>query len=357
MAAPVWQSGSALVYEISASGALRIDVGAKVSNANAVDEIMGAGIRSWMLYNEATRILTLTDAPIVREDEVIVVRFRASNADGSTDADFKITLKGSVLASLHNSLFFKECLNYETGRVEVQGAENIITEMTDNDYSTFSRETDINIDMSDSAGNPTAFDYIFIKYKGDLTQYTGTVSGGQGSGFTRLLPETLKNFEGAVVSMEINGFKHDLFPLPAGQTATSVRMEFAGSGLEIYALMLLELGQEIDANDSFTGFSYKLVDRSGDIAITPGGRGRRSPPIGNARWKLEYTFRMLRDTVRMNIFRAWAHQYPNCVFAPEPSRDPDWVFPAYFPALIMGGEYFTEVKSNGELVAFEVAEQ
>ena len=185
MAAPVWQSGSALEYEIDAGAAATIDVGARVSGADRVEEVFGAEIRSWMSYDEAMQVLTLTDAPIIRDDEVIVVRFRAWDTDDSSEADFVITLKGSVLASLHNSLFFKDCVNYEGNRVEIRGTSTKISEITDNDYETYSAETDIDVNMSDAAGNPTAIDYVFIKYKGDLTEYTGTPSGGSGSAFTR----------------------------------------------------------------------------------------------------------------------------------------------------------------------------
>ena len=357
MAAPVWQNRASFAFNINAGEDLRIDVGARVSGADSIEEVFGAEITSWMDYDEQTRILTLTDAPIIRYDEAIEVRFRAWNPDGSSEADFVITLKGSVLASLHNSLYFKECLNYEDGRVRVQGRTTEITEMTDNDYNTYSTRTDININMSDSDGNPTAIDYIFVKYKGDLRQYTGTPIGGIGSGFTRDVPTTIKTIEGAVISLEVNDWKHDLYPLPTRQTANSVRMQFVGTGIQIYALMLLELGQEVEADESYTQIGFNLVDRSGSIVFTPSGRGSRLPPIENARWKWEYTFTMRRDTERMNAFRRWVEENPNCVFAPGASRDPEWVFPAYFPVLTIAGEYFTQIKPNGELVSFQIFEQ
>ena len=93
--------------------------------------------------------------------------------------------------SLHNSLFFKNPLNSLPGRVERRGTSTIVNEMTDNDYRTFSLQTDVDMDVSDADGNATAIDYIFIKSQ-NLDNYAFTPSGGAGSGFTgRSMPESV----------------------------------------------------------------------------------------------------------------------------------------------------------------------
>ena len=51
--------------------------------------------------------------------------------------------------------------------------------------------------------------------------YSITPSGGTGSGFMdREIPETTKNIGGGEVSTVVNGFTHDLYPLPSRITAT-----------------------------------------------------------------------------------------------------------------------------------------
>ena len=359
VAPPVWQTGAALEESVDAGESTTIDIGAKVSGEDTIEEVFGVSLRRWLSFGESTNILTITDAPTVRKDTEITLRFRAGNDDGTRDADLTLTLNGSVLASLHNSLYFYECRNYndDNDRITVRGATTTVPEMVDNDYSTYSDEDDVDVNIADADGNATTVDYVFVKYKGTLTSYTVTPTGGTGSAFTRTVPTTIENFEGAEVSLEINGWKHDLFPLSSEITATSVRLQFTGTNLEVYALMLLELGQEIEANESYTNFGFNLVDRSGSIVRTPGGRGRRLPSLANARWKWEHNLTMIRDTVRMNQFRQWVDDNPNCVVSLEFSRDPEMVYPAFFPSLSMDGGYFTDVKSNGEQVSFSVAER
>ena len=354
---PVWQTGSALEASVDAGESTTIDIGAKVSGEDEIEEVFGVLLQSWLSYDPTTKILTITDAPVVREDIAFTVRFRARNSDGARAANFVLTLNGSVLASLHNTLFFKECVNYEDGRVEVRGSSTVVSEMTDNDYNTYSDEDDIDIDMSDADGNATAIDYVFIKYKGTLTSYTFTPSGGSGSSFTRTVPTTTKNIRGSDVDLAVNGWKHDLFPVATQRTATSVRMQFTGTNLEIYALALLEKGVEIDANASYTDIGFDLVDRAGRIDIGPGGRGSRHPGVGAERWKWEYAFSAILDLEKAQAFRAWAKQNPNHWFVPAFSLDPEQVFPAYLPALTLPSEPLNEVKRNGEVLQISVAEQ
>ena len=256
---PVWQSGSALTSTIEAMQDARINIRALVPNADTIEVI--AGLEAWMAFDGTT--LILTDAPILEMDTEFKVVFRAMNTDGSRKANFMITVPRSNLVTLHNSLFFKEPLNYEDGRVALRGTPTKIIEMTDNDYETFSRAANVDIDMSDSGGNATPVNYVVIKYKGDLKTYRFTPTGGTGSGFTRTLPSEITTYEGGSVSVDVNGFKHDLFPLPTQVTATSVHIEFIGTDVEIYALMLLELGIEIDANLDYLDMSFDKVDRVG----------------------------------------------------------------------------------------------
>ena len=71
------------------------------------------------------------------------------------------------------------------------------------------------------------------------------------------------------MSLEVNGFKHDLYEVPSAVTATSVRIQFVGSNLKIYALMVLELGLEI-SRESRLG---------SDITAEGGSDGSDSPEL------------------------------------------------------------------------------
>lgn len=356
---PTWQTGSALKRTINAGETAQVNVGALVTDADKIEEIFGLQFR-WMEYNESTKILILREAPIVRADTVIRIRFLARNEDGETPGDYVITLKGSVLASLHNSLFFEEPLNYEpeSGRVTRRGTTIVVTELTDNDYTTFSPHTDFNINMADAQGNPTAIDYIFIKAKGSNIVYSITPTGGRGSGFTnRQMPEKIKNISGGEVSTIVNGFTHDLYPLPERITASSVRLQISGTNLQIYAVMLLKLGWELEANNKFTDMRFEKVDRAGKLDDSPDGAIERVHVLGAERFKWEAQYTVIVEGSDVDEFMDWTEANLNFGFAREFSRHPADVYPAFFPTFEMPNGYIGLVKSVGETIQFGVAEQ
>ena len=354
---PVWQTGTALARSISAGESATLNIGALVSDADEIEEIFGMQFR-WMEFDESTNRLILTDAPIIGEDTDIRIRFIARNAEGEEPADVIITLNASVFATLHNTLFFEEPINYLPGRVQRRNASTIVTELTDNDYKTFSTHTDFDINIADASGNPTVFNYIFIKAKGRNIRYAITPTGGIGDGFTnRLIPETIKNVGGGAVSTIVNGFTHELYPLPSRVTATSVRLQISGTNLEIYAVMLLKLGWELDANGDFIGMEFDRVDRTGQLSETPDGTIEREQVLGAERFKWEGQYTAIVEGSDVDEWMDWTEANLNCVFAREFSRHPQDVFLAFFPALEMPNNYLGLVKSIGETIQFGVAEQ
>ena len=354
---PVWQTGNALRRTISAGETATVDIGALVSDAEEVDEIFGVQYQ-WMEWNEATQILTLKDAPIVREDTDIKIRFLASNVDGDTPADYIITLNSSVLASLHNTLFFEEPLNYEPGRVQRRNSNTVVTELTDNDKTTFSTHTDFDIDMADAQGNPTAFDYVGIIAKGENIRYSITPIGGSGTGFSnRNIQETVKNIGGKSVSTIVDGFTYELYPLPSRVTATSIRLQINGTNLEVYAVMLLKLGWEFDANSQFMDMEFDRVDRTGQLSETPDGTIERDQVLGAEPFKFEAQYTIRLESEEVDEWMDWAEANVNCGFAREFSRQPQDMFLAFFPTLEMPNGYLGLVKSVGETVEFGIAEQ
>ena len=346
---PVWQTGSAMKQTINAGESATVDIGALVKGAKKIEEIFGLQFH-WMDYNEATKLLTLTDAPIVREDTDIRIRFVAENDNGEMPADYIITLKGSVLASLHNMLFFEEPLNFELGRITRRGTDIIVPELTDNDKTTFSTHTDFDINIADANGDPTAFDYVLIIATGSNLRVSITPTGGSGTGFAnRVVPQTIKNIGGGEVSKVVNGLLYDLYPLPQRVTATNVRLRLNGTNIEVYAVMLLKLGWELDANSEFIDMEFDRVDRAGILSETPDGSIKRSQVLGAEGFKWEGQFTAVVKGADVDEWMDWTEANINCAFAREPSRHPQDVFLAFFPSLEMPNGYLGLVKSIGRL--------
>ena len=350
---PVWQTGSALESSVDALESRRINIAGLVSNADKIEVV--AGFEEWFEFDG--KFLIITEAPIFREDTEFRIYFVATNDDGARRGIYRLIVNGSKLATLHNSLFFKEPLNYQPDRVSMHGTATKIVEMIDNNYHTFSQADDIDVDMADSGGNATRIHYVFIKYKGDLREYEFMPTGGSGSGFTRTIPQTIDTDEGGETDLAVNGFKHDLYPLPAEVRATSVRMQFRGTDVEVYALMLLELGFEIDANTDYQEIRFDKADRVGGSQRLGSGNTGRVRSIGAERWKWEYQLSARLKRAKAKRLYYWMEQNPNFTFAIEFSRHPDRIYPAYWGALDVQGQYFTRVKGNGDLIQFRVSEQ
>ena len=268
------------------------------------------------------------------------------------------------VASPHNALFFKECVNYIGGGVRVKKHGNpsqIIRSVADNDYGTFSQEKDYTVDISRN-GAATRVDAFFVKCKG-VSRHSGTPSGGSGSGWTHVtVPATVRNYEGRSVSTTVAGFQHHLLLLDSHFTAKTVRLQFQGSGVRIYEVMLLEFGLEIDANGDFTEIAPDFVDRSGEIRSGPGGRLSYGAPIGAGRdtWEIAYGVAVVPGKTLLQTpqaFLYWRSENRNHVHAMEPSRFPWRLFPATFVGDRVPVRYRTDDKTAGEILSFSVAER
>ena len=136
---------------------------------------------------------------------------RGRNSEGAGEASRPVT-QNTPIASLHNALFFKECVNYfdRGARVSVHGnPSELVRAVADNNYKTFTREKDLVINIA-VGGQPTRVDAILVKGKG-ITRHSGTPTGGSGSGWTDVdLPSTVKNWEGTDINTTVLGFQHHL---------------------------------------------------------------------------------------------------------------------------------------------------
>ena len=107
---------------------------------------------------------------------------RGLTNNGPGNASSPLTLR-TPIASLHNALFFKSCVNYfdDGARVSVHGDPiNLVRAVADNNYKTFTREKDLALNIAVN-GKPTRVDAIFVKGI-DIEGHSAAPMGGSGSG-------------------------------------------------------------------------------------------------------------------------------------------------------------------------------
>ena len=288
---------------------------------------------------------------------------RGRNSEGAGDASHPVT-QNTPIASLHNALFFKACVNYfdDGARISEHGnPSNIIRAVGDNNYQTFTREKDMVLNIAVN-GQPTRVDAIFVKGI-DIEGHSAEPTGGTGVGYNnRMMPLVVKNWEGTEVSTVVAGFQHDLYLLDSHFTATSVRMTFTGANAKITEIMLLEFGLEIDSNADFTQINPDFVDRSGVVHPDAGSGIAYSPSIGNGRdkWEIDYVVKVVPGKTLLETpeeFLYWRSENRNHVHAQEPSRKPWRIFPAVFLKKRVPVRLRTDDKLAGEVLNFRVAEQ
>ena len=287
---------------------------------------------------------------------------RAKRADGTTGSAAQVTGR-TPIASLHNTLFFRDCVNLRDDgeRITEHGdSTNILRAAADNDLETFTTETDIDIDISDGT-DATRVDAVLVISEG-VTRYEGVATGGTGSGWTaRTIPDSVENWEGATVSTVIDGVQYDLYLLDTHFTATSVQVTFTGSNIKVYEVMLLEFGLELDANGDFTEINPDKVDRTAVLHQGVTGSIERETGIGEReKWETDFAAKFVAGRTEIeqsDVFLKWRENNLNFVFAQEYSRYPARVYPASFmltrvPVRLRGND-----KNLGDVVQFKIGER
>ena len=354
---PTWQTGSALESSIEALETTRINIANLVDRANTIEAV--GGLQPWLEFDGTD--LIVSEAPILRKDTEFRVTLKATNDDGSRKAVFILTGNASKLAMLQSTLFFKPSITYDGDRVTVHGASTIIREMTDNNYETYSSASDVEINTADADGNPTTIHFIALKTK-KVERYSFFPSGGTGTGFTnRAMPTHFVATGGEAIPTIVNGYQHELYPLPEPVTATEVRLQFHGTDIEIYAVMILNLIKEIRDGD-FLDILPDKVDRTGEIIEFPDGGVDRGNVIGAERWKweTEYVLEVLPEGTAFETVtevRKFISENPNIVHAEEPARHPDRIYPAIQAKTEITEEQQGKYKGSGVIVPFRVAER
>lgn len=260
--------------------------------------------------------------------------------------------------------FYDYPLNYGSGRSQHRA-------VADNDYNTFTRSTSmlLHIDSKgDGSGNARAFTDIFVKSKG-VSSYNIALTDSQNiaSPQLRTLPATVTNDSGHTVSItDLEGFQHDLHSLwtdesTAKPKAKSMTLTFTGSAPRIYEVMVLNRLLTLNADGGFSRIEYDSIDLG---TVEPDLRKRLSyvPPINAERDKWLCRLTLLsprqaaaRDKIADNLIHL-IRRYKNFVFAAEPKRYPDRIFPALWSDPTTQVRYLARWKGAGRKLNFTVRE-
>ena len=266
------------------------------------------------------------------------------------------------MPSIHNTLLFKSPAHYNraNNKITQRGSSTVISEVSDNDYTTYSDEDDVDVDVS-SGSAATRVDAFYLKSK-NVTSHTATPTGGSGSGWSsRSVPSSVTDYEGNSVDTTVDDFQHDLYLLDTHFTATSVRLQFSGTDVEIYEVLLLELLQEIDANSSeFLALNARQADRTGRIDPSPSGHVSRVRGSGREKRDLDWTVKIvpgetLIDDVDDFLFSL--EDNTHLVLAEGFSERPSLLYPAILSSTRIPIRYLDDWKGAGYAMDLEVREQ
>ena len=263
--------------------------------------------------------------------------------------------------------FYAYPLNYGGSRSQYPA-------VADNNYATFTQQTSIllNIDTAgDGSGTARAFTDIFVKSKG-VSGYSIALTDPEPSGLSfndRTLPETVTNDSGDTVETTVDGYRHDLHSLwtdesTAKPKAKSITLTFTavtGQTPRIYEVMILDRLLTLDSDGGFSRIEYDSIDLG---TTEPDLRGRLSyvPPIGGERdkWLCHLTLLSPRQNNARDILAdrliSLIRRYKNFVFAAEPKRYPDRIFPALWPNPETQIRYLSRWKGAGRRALFSVRE-
>jgi len=289
-------------------------------------------------------------------------KVRAQRTDNTYGDEATVTGK-TPIASLNNALFFRDCVNLEGEgeRVAEHGVStNVLREAADNDLETYTDETDIDIDISDGS-NPTRVHAVYLISSG-VTAYTGTPTGGTGTGWaSRRPPLAVNNWEGTQVSTVVDNRVHDLYLLDNSFTATSVRVQLTGTGVRVYEIYLLQFGIELDANGDFVEINPDFVDRTAVLHEGVDGSILRETGLGGRhRWQVQYLAKFVPDLTEIqqsDIFLRWMEQNLNCFHFQEFTRYPARGYPASFMDSTTPVRLRGDSKLLGDVIRFRVGER
>ena len=264
------------------------------------------------------------------------------------------------------AILFDYPLNYGAGRSQHR-------EVADNDYTTFTSQTALllNIDTAgDGTGDARDWTDIFVKCTG-VESYTLALTDAENisTPAPRTLPDTVINDSGDSVSTIVENYQHDLHNLWTNETAAKPKAKAmtltftaeTGETARIYEVMILDRRLTLNSDGGFSRIEYENLDLGVNDADL---RGRLSyiPPLGGERDKwlcrltaLSHRRGTERDTLADALVR-FIRTHKNFVFAAEPNRYPERVFPAVWADPQTAIRYINRWKGAGRRVSFSIRE-
>lgn len=359
-----------------------------------MDSVMGGVSPSYYLtvpdgmsFNRASRQVSGSPTnPNIETHKYIAVE---GNDAASVDVRFFVrrNIAEYIDPSFHDCIIFKYPINYidEERNQESTDRNNIIQAIQDNNYSTFSDETSYKIVISTSilsSGSPsgprTPITHIFIKSK-NVDSMTPTFISGQNidtiSQFT--FPSTIRSYGGMDVRIDHDGYQNILYKVPALTTgipqATEVQLDFTGTGVEIYEVMILEEAIRLNGNGSkddygFTEIGWKISDRSSILQKDIADRITKVSGLNEDRWKWDIDYKVTFTgeslyqldsdlDIYNNLINFLTNRQNNqFVVAGEYSRKPARVAPYAIPSPEIPDSFIDRYKDAGEELVFQFIE-
>lgn len=199
----------------------------------------------------------------------------------------------------------------------------------------------------------SAFDTIFVKTKGVASYaYSGVISG------TRTLPSTITipNADPPMdpISITRHGIQHDMFTLPAVQSAGDLTLIFTGTNVEILQVMVMRESLSLDTLDAK---SDSLVDDDSLLITNMFGAMRRLLVSGvdRFRWQSDYTILFPYSSELYDPFIQWMQDNKSFIFAQRKSK-PWRVYDAVFSTTQARLPYISEALSGGNRLTFQIKE-
>ena len=267
------------------------------------------------------------------------------------------------------SQFFDFPINMRTDierNFTVSGAvETVNRSIADNNFDTNSDSLSYAfITHGEKVTDMMRITHIFIKGSGIAT-YTLSVPSGHGTGttVTRTVPTSVTNTEGDSISITKDGFQHDLFKIvDSGGSdnpfnATKVALTITGTTPKITEIMLLNLQYDLQVGrDYFQINQSKVARKAGIHQNTSGGETRYSASNGQRwKWEIDYGVRF-NEAYGYEDLIAFSEGNDNFAFAPEYTRYPERVYPAFFRNFAWNINDRTEIIEYSMEMFFQIAE-
>ena len=260
-------------------------------------------------------------------------------------------------------------IHYLNGRTAYSGTgiqRVAAQEVQDNDYRTYSTETDFTIQtFGATETTSTVVDYIFIKCSGVQSYSLSVPSGsGFGNGFTNKTIPQYTSVDGITVDTfyrDTTGriIQHDFYPLGNDRLlCTEAQLTFTGSDIRIYEIMLLQGILVLSPEETFTDIQHQKISNTIPKTNIKGESFSIRSLSSRGKWSSRYrAFFNLESPIPIETLIDVIENNQNFVFVPEWNRFPSRVYLATWGTTNFPERYRTRYISAGSYLDFEIVEQ